>query len=177
MRWVSTPYLYGTVTNAPLAMSFDNLNVGTPGGGPPPNQPPTADFTSTSSGLTLNVIATANDTDGNVASYDWDWGDGTAHGTGASTSHPYATAGTKTVTLTVTDDDGAETEVVKQVTVSTGGAQVVAADAFGRSATGGWGTADTGGAWTVSGQPARFTVAGAGVSTRRPRRARGTSPT
>ena len=82
------------------------------------NLPPTADFTSTSSGLTLNVTATANDADGTVASYDWDWGDGTAHGTGASSSHPYATAGTKTVTLTVTDNHGVETEVVKDVTVS-----------------------------------------------------------
>src|SRR5699024_250422 len=62
--------------------------------------------------------------------------------------------------LTVTDDQGATGDVTKSVTVST----VVAADSFGRSTSSGWGTADTGGAWSVTGTSSRFSV-GSGVGT------------
>jgi hypothetical protein len=53
--------------------------------------------------------------------------------------------------LTVTDDDGATDSVTKSVTVAAAPAGPIAADAFGRTVAGGWGTADTGGAWTKSG--------------------------
>ena len=72
---------------------------------PQPNDPPTADFTSSNSDLTALFTDTSTDTDGTVVSWDWDFGDsGTS--TAQNPSHAYAAEGTYTVWLTATDDDG-----------------------------------------------------------------------
>ncbi|MGY1805394.1 PKD domain-containing protein [Blastococcus sp. SYSU D00922] len=117
---------------------------------PPPNQAPEAAFTSSATGLDLSVNGSSStDSDGQVTQYAWDFGDsGTA--VGATATHKYASAGTYQVTLTVTDDDGATDSVTNQVTVTAppAGPPLVAADAFQRTVTGGFGTADLGGAWT-----------------------------
>src|SRR5438552_1641698 len=42
----------------------------------PPNQPPTASFTFSCSGLTCNFTSTSSDPDGTIASYSWTFGDG-----------------------------------------------------------------------------------------------------
>ncbi len=130
-------------------------------GGPPVNEPPTAAFTSTSTGLTAAFDASGSvDSDGTISSYAWDFGDSQT-GTGATTSHPYATAGTYQVKLTVTDDAGAPTSLTKPVTVSSTPAPVVlASDDFGRTVAAGWGTADLGGTWTVNGSTANASVSG-----------------
>lgn len=138
---------------------------------PAPNQAPTAAFTAAASGLGVTVDgAGSSDADGTIASYAWTFGDG-GTATGATASHTYAAAGTFDVVLTVTDNAGATGTVTKQVTVKAPPpADALAADTFGRTVpAGGWGSADLGGAWTLSGGSAAFSVAdGAGVVTLAP---------
>jgi len=71
-----------------------------------PNIPPTASFTYTISGLTVNFTDTSTDPDGTIISWLWNFGDGSTS-TLQNPTHTYAAGGTYTVTLTVTDDDGA----------------------------------------------------------------------
>jgi PKD repeat protein len=85
--------------------TFDNFAYA-PTGSSGGNTPPTADFTSSCSGLTCNFTSTSSDPDGSVASYSWSFGDGTTSTT-QNPSHTYSAAGTYTVALTVTDNDGA----------------------------------------------------------------------
>jgi len=123
------------------------------------NVKPTAAFTSSTNGLAASFNATSSaDPDGTIASYAWKFGDG-ATSTAAQPNHTYAAAGTYPVTLTVTDDDGATGAVTKSVTVSVP-VGPLAKDAFGRTVTDGWGTADTGGAWTRYGTASIFSVTG-----------------
>ena len=83
-----------------------------------PNQPPTANFTSSCSGLGCNFTSTSSDPDGSVASYSWTFGDGTISNA-QNPSHTYAAGGTYTVTLKVTDNQGAQsTTTTKSVTVT-----------------------------------------------------------
>lgn len=112
--------------------------------------------------LTVSVSgADSTDTDGTIAGYSWNWGDNTAAGSGVSASHTYATGGTYTVTLTVTDDDGATDTATRQVTVTAPPTDTaLARDAFGRTTSNGWGSADVGGSWTFNGTTNRFSVAG-----------------
>ena len=84
-------------------------------------------------------------------------GDGST-GTGPTTTRAYAADGSYTVRLTVTDGAGATDSTTASVTVV--GDPSVARDAFGRTVTGGWGSADRGGAWTLSGTLSRYAVAG-----------------
>jgi len=111
------------------------------------NAAPTAAFTSSATNLTASLDASgSSDSDGTIASYSWDFGDGTAAGSGVTVDHTYATSGTYAVTLTVTDNGGATASVTHSVITS---GSVLAADTFARTVSPGWGTADTGGAWTL----------------------------
>jgi PKD repeat protein len=133
---------------------------------PAANVAPTASFTATTTGLTVNVDGRASsDTDGTIASYAWNFGDGTT-GTGATTSKTYAAAGTYRVTLTVTDNGGATGSAFRDVVVTAPTNATLARDSFERSVTGGWGSADVGGAWTVSARSGTASVSdGAGRMT------------
>jgi PKD repeat protein len=83
-----------------------------------PNQPPTANFTSSCSGLSCNFTSTSTDPDGTVAGYNWTFGDGTTS-TAQNPSHAYSAGGTYSVTLRVTDNQGAQsTTTSKSVTVT-----------------------------------------------------------
>ncbi len=83
-----------------------------------PNQPPTANFTSSCSGLTCSFTSTSSDPDGSIASYSWTFGDG-ATSTAQNPSHTYAAGGSYTVGLRVTDNQGAQsTTTSKTVTVT-----------------------------------------------------------
>lgn len=141
-----------TVTSDPVTVTV---------AGTATNQSPTASFGSGSSGLAASFDASgSSDPDGSVASYAWDFGDGST-GTGATATHTYAAAGTYSVKLTVTDNSGATGSVTKSVTVgaaTTG--TTLAQDAFGRTVASGWGSADTGGAWTTSASGSTLSVGG-----------------
>ncbi len=132
----------------------------------PQNQPPTAAIAApTISGRTVALDGRGStDPDGTIATYAWQFGDGST-GSGPTPTHTYATDGTRMVTLTVTDDDAATASTTRSVTVTTTPPPgVLATDAFGRVLTNAWGTADTGGPWTLSGTASAFSVAGgAGV--------------
>jgi PKD repeat protein len=107
--------LSGSATT-PVVTSFDNLAVNTSTA--PVNQPPTAAFTSSATGLAASFNGTTStDVDGTIASYAWNYGD-SATGTGVTSSHSYAAAGTYTVSLTVTDNLGATNTVSHPITVT-----------------------------------------------------------
>ncbi|QRY39477.1 PKD domain-containing protein [Microbacterium hominis] len=126
------------------------------------NQAPSASFTSTATDLTVAVDAGGStDGDGHVTGYAWNWGDGSPAGSGVTATHAYTTAGPYTITLTVTDDDGATATQAIPVTVT---APVVGAtyanDSFNRAVAAGLGTADNGGAWTLSNTASNYRVDG-----------------
>ncbi|WP_158603881.1 PKD domain-containing protein [Cryobacterium tepidiphilum] len=128
------------------------------------NAAPTAAFSATTDGLSTSVNGSGSkDSDGTIASYAWSFGDG-ATASGATASHTYATAGTYTVRLTVKDNAGATGTTTRSVTVAsttptpTPSTDAFAQDSFGRTVSGGFGTADTGGAWTVAGTASSFAV-------------------
>ncbi len=124
-----------------------------------PNQPPTAAFTATPANLSVAFDGSgSSDPDGTIASYAWDFGDG-ASASIAKPNHAYANPGTYSVKLTVTDDGGASAFVVQSVTVAAN-AVVYAADTFTRTVSNGFGSAPTGGAWTLAGSSSLFQVTG-----------------
>ena len=130
---------------------------------------PTAAITGGCTGLTCTVDASTS-TPGSapITGYAWDFGDGGA-ATGVSVSHTYAATGTYPVTLTVTDSAGATGTAT--VTASAQGTVVpgaIATDGFLRGVTGGWGTADTGGPWTVSTNAADYAVSGGSATITNP---------
>lgn len=143
-------------------VAVDRFTATRLGAAPPANQAPTAVIgTPVVSGRSVSLSgAGSSDPDGTITAWRWDFGDGTT-GTGATASHTYAADGSYPVTLTVTDDDQATGTATRTVTVAApppaGG---LAADTFERAVSAGWGPADAGGAWTVSGQTSRYSVSG-----------------
>lgn len=86
-------------------------------GGGTSNNPPTASFTHSCSGLACTFTDTSTDSDGTVTAWSWDFGNG-ATSTAQHPSHTYASGGTYTVSLTVIDNAGATGSTSQAVTVS-----------------------------------------------------------
>jgi len=84
------------------------------------NDPPIADFTYETSGLTVTFTNQSTDSDGNIISWSWDFGDGSATSPAQNPIHMYTEGGTYTVTLTVTDNELATDTISKVVTVTGG---------------------------------------------------------
>ncbi|MDN4612597.1 PKD domain-containing protein [Arthrobacter burdickii] len=125
------------------------------------NSLPTSSFTPAVSGLDLTVDATASkDAESTALSYTWSFGDGTA-ATGRVATHTYAAAGTYTVTLVVRDEDGGEARSEQRVLVEKAVTEprTFARDAFSRTVSSGWGSAEVGGAYSYSGTLSNFSVA------------------
>ena len=123
-----------------------------------PNGAPVAKFGSEVHGFGVNFDAgESSDPDGDDLTYAWEFGDQTT-GTGKTPTHTYGTAGTFTVKLTVSDGHLSDS-ITHTVTIEAPpGEDIVATDTFQRSITNGWGVADEGGAWTVTGGSAAFSV-------------------
>jgi subtilisin len=101
------------------------LVAGSGGGTPPPsNNPPTAEFTNTTTGLTVIFTDQSFDSDGSVVAWSWSFGDGSTS-TDQDPTHIYSNNGTYTVSLTVTDDDDSTGSTSKSVTVSSNGAEEI----------------------------------------------------
>jgi PKD repeat protein len=94
-----------------------NEATATFGSAPPPNAPPSANFTSSCSQLACNFLDGSTDSDGTIATRAWNFGDGVSS-TETSPSHAYAAPGPYNVTLTVTDDDGASNQRSASVAVT-----------------------------------------------------------
>ena len=93
-------------------------------GGTPANNPPTADFTYATAGLTADFTDQSTDGDGTVVAWSWDFGDPARTDDTSTDPNPpwtYDAAGTYTVSLTVTDDDGDTDTLSQDVTVTDGG--------------------------------------------------------
>ncbi|MCX2747523.1 fibronectin type III domain-containing protein [Arthrobacter sp. MI7-26] len=109
ITWLAARTANGTTSVQTVAQALGNT----------PNQPPTAAFTSSTSGLTATFDGSAStDPNGTVASYSWDFGDGSPAGTGVKPSHTYTAGGTYQVKLTVTDNGGLTGTVTHPVTVA-----------------------------------------------------------
>jgi len=123
--------------------------------------PPVARFTSTTDGLTVNTDgSTSTDSDGTITAYSWTYGTA-GTGTGATSSYTFPAAGTYPVTLTVTDNTGATDTTTQNITVTAPpSTNVLAADTFTRTVSSGWGTAESGGAWTAVGGASSLSVSG-----------------
>jgi PKD repeat protein len=146
-------YMAGGVSNAPVLFSFDDYQLA----GPTPAAP-VADFdwAQQAGSLTVNFTDTSS---GAPTSWSWNFGDGT-NSTQQNPSKTYAAAGDYSVVLTATNAGGSNQRTRTVNVVAPPAATVYAADAFGRTTSNGWGNADTGGAYTIQGTAANYSVGG-----------------
>ena len=85
------------------------------------NVPPIANFTYSplqpTTSDTVQFTDASTDSDGTVVSWSWTFGDGNTTAL-RNPTHKYASKGTYLVTLNVTDDDGATSEINKQIQIN-----------------------------------------------------------
>ncbi len=113
--------LFNAIAASPVG---DAWTVGNDGiiehfSGPPPppqNQPPSASFVYSATGLSLEFTDTSSDLDGMVVFWLWNFADGTTSAE-QNPSHTYLTPDTYWVELSVTDDDGDIGSTLQVITV------------------------------------------------------------
>jgi PKD repeat protein len=98
-------------------LTDDDSETVDPKAPPPPNQPPTAEFTWQCDELDCEFDDASSDGDGRIDRYAWTFGDGETSNDD-DPDHEYSASGTYQVTLTVTDDDGAFSSVTHPVSVT-----------------------------------------------------------
>jgi PKD repeat protein len=82
-----------------------------------PNDPPSASFASSCTGLDCNFIDSSSDPDGSIIAWGWNFGDGSVS-TAQNPNHSYTAGGSYNVTLTATDSNGATDNTSTLVTVT-----------------------------------------------------------
>jgi PKD repeat protein len=126
---------------------------------PPMNQPPTAAYSYSCTGLSCTFNGTGSTDDHGVTSWSWDFGDN-ATDSGSTVAHAFAVDGTYQVQLSVSDGDDATDTETKSVAVAAGPTNPpFVTDTFNRTVINGLGTADVGGAWSTVGTASSFSVA------------------
>ncbi len=103
-----------------------------PGGGPPPNAPPSVSFSQSCSGLACSFTDGSTDGDGTIKAWNWNFGDGTSSAA-QNPTRVYTKGGTYNVTLIADDDDGASGTSSAPVTVSGSAPPVVLTSPPGRT--------------------------------------------
>jgi PKD repeat protein len=114
-----------------IDLVLKQFNVSVDDGSSPGNVSPTANFSTSTSELTVTFTDSSNDLDGEIISWAWDFGDDNTS-TNQNPTHEYAISGTYNVTLTVTDDGGATGSTSQEVTVSDGSVPTITLTATGK---------------------------------------------
>ncbi|MGW8281856.1 MAG: PKD domain-containing protein, partial [Gemmatimonadota bacterium] len=83
----------------------------------PPNDAPTANFSSSCTNLVCDFTDTSTDPDGTITGWSWDFGDGNGS-TAQNPQHTYGVGGPYTVTLVASDNQAASDTVAKGVSLS-----------------------------------------------------------
>lgn len=156
---IGSPVVVGSGLAAPVTQNFDYLRTNdgaTAELGPISNQAPTVSVTSNQTvagGATVNLSATAADTDGTIASYAWTFDyptSGAPSLTGGTTANVSFTAGSAPqlyiLRCTVTDNGGATAFATAEVRVPVSGATATRPISQNGSGVGTW--VNTGGAGT-----------------------------
>jgi PKD repeat protein len=135
------------------------INIAATFQAPPP--PPNANFSWGQQAGSLTVNFSDTSTGGTPTSWSWSFGDGSS----SAQQNPiktYASAGDYSVTLTASNAGGSDsrTRTVTVAAVQPPAGGLVAADAFSRTNSNGWGNADVGGAYTIQGTAANYSVGG-----------------
>jgi PKD repeat protein len=125
-------------------------------GGPPQAPSASFDWSQAAGSLRIDFSDTSS---GAPTSWSWDFGDGNTS-TQPSPSHTYAAEGDYTVSLTVGNPSGSDTHTATVSVSAVDPGTTIAADGFGRSVAGGWGSADIGGSYSLLGNTASFSVGG-----------------
>ncbi|MGH8110217.1 MAG: S8 family serine peptidase [Arenimonas sp.] len=116
----ATARAFPATPSQPIGAGIINAKAAVDAAGGGGNIAPTANFSSSVSGLTATFTDSSTDSDGSIASRSWNFGDGTTS-TATNPSKTYSSDGTYSVSLTVTDNGGLTNTVTKSVTVGTSG--------------------------------------------------------